>query len=184
MRKLLPVLALAIACSCDEPRDPSKPPAPSTRDVAPPPAPPPFSGLAFDAPAEWRAEKPASNMRKAQYAVPDRDKAEGDAVFIYFGTMGGGVEENVTRWKKQFNNQPSEPRLEEIKAGDVTIHLLDIAGEYASDMGADAKPDQRGLFAIVPASDGDHIFRLTGPRGTVADWRDAFVEMLKKSRAR
>jgi hypothetical protein len=182
MRKLLPLFALAIACSCDEPRDPSKPPAPSTRDVAPPPAPPQSLAITFEPPAEWRAEKPASNMRKAQYAVPDKDKAEGDATFAYFGAMGGGVDGNVQRWKTQFAG--TEPKVEEVKAGDVTITIFDATGEYAPDAGTPPQPDQRMLAAIVQVASEDHIFKFYGPRGTVGDWRDAFVEMLKKVRAR
>ncbi len=178
MKKLLALLMLCGGCASS----PSAPP-PKKDDAPPPPTKHEFD-VTFETPGEWKKEAPASNMRKAQYAVPDKDKAEGDATFVYFGPMGGGVEGNQDRWRTQFQNQPADPKTEEFKVGALTIHLLDIAGEYASDAGADPKPDQRGLFAIVETGNGDHVFRLTGPRGTVGDWRDAFVDMLKKIKSR
>jgi hypothetical protein len=184
---LLPLLLLVAACQRDpelthDPRANERASAPAP-DPAPQPRQPERSrGLTYEVPPEWKKQQPSSNMRKAQYAVPDRDKAEGDAVFIYFGDMGGGVQGNVARWKNQFQDQPAEPVVEEFKAGAGNVTLLDISGTYATDMGGEASPDQRGLFAIVEAPSGDYIFRLNGPRGTVGDWREAFVEMLKKAK--
>jgi hypothetical protein len=123
-------------------------------------------------------------MRKAQYAVPDRDQREGNATLVYFGVMGGTVEANIDRWKRQFPRTDGESKVESFKAGGLAITVLDISGEYASDAGSNPKPNSRMLGAIVEAPDGLHFFKFTGPRGTVDDWRDAFIEMLKKVKSK
>ncbi|MBI2932387.1 MAG: hypothetical protein HYY16_12115 [Planctomycetes bacterium] len=135
--------------------------------------------LTFTAPAEWTAERPAMSMRKAQYAVPDKEKAQGNATFIYFGSMGGTVEQNIERWKGQFSKIDGEAKTETFKAGDLKMTVLDVAGEYASDMGGGSQGDARMLGAVVETPGGLHFFKFFGPRGTVEDWRDAFVELIK-----
>jgi hypothetical protein len=172
IRSIAPALLLLAACSQSTDTAKEEPPPP-----APKPKPAPV-GLEWKAPTEWKQEEPASKMRKAQYRVPDRDKTEADAIFVYSGVMGGGVDGNIARWKGQFPGS-GESKTQEFQTGDMTVHLLDIAGDFEGDMGTEPIKDAQMLAAIVRTPQGDHFLKLLGPRGTVGDWRDAFVELLK-----
>ncbi len=181
-RLFAPLLLLLAACSQNTdapPPEPPPPPPPPPATSAPPPG---KLGLDFATPAEWTSEAPANNMRKAQWAVPDKDKTGKSATCVYFGTMGGSVEANIDRWKAQFQNVQGNPGVDQFKTGSLDVTVLDIVGEYASDMGSDPLKDARMLAAIVETPQGNHVFKFWGPRGTVSDWRDAFVEMLKNAK--
>ncbi len=182
MKKLLSILILLGACSPPSAAPPEEPPPPKPPSTSSGQAP---GGLSYEAPKEWTSEKPSMNMRKAQYGVPDKEKQAANATFIYFGTMGGGVEGNFSRWKGQFNNVQGEPKAEEFKGAAGDVNLLDLAGDFDSGgMSGDPIKGARMLAAILATDAGDHIFVLRGPHDTVGDWRSEFVAMLKSAKIR
>ena len=67
--------------------------------------------IKFEAPKEWTKEKPASEMRKAQYKVPDKEKKAKDAELIlsFFGKGAGGIEANLKRWSGSSGSPISRP---------------------------------------------------------------------------
>src|ERR1051326_7516973 len=66
--------------------------------------------LHFKAPDTWTTEKPASNMRVAQYKLPkaDGDPEDASLVLYYFGaSQGGGTQANIDRWIGQMQDRKS-----------------------------------------------------------------------------
>ena len=58
------------------------------------------AGKKFSAPAGWKKQQPASNMRKAQFQV-----GQTEIVYFYFGAgQGGSTQANVDRWMRQFKD--------------------------------------------------------------------------------
>ena len=134
--------------------------------------------ITFEAPKEWTKETPSSNMRKAQYKVPDKEKKAKDAEFILstFGKGAGGVEANLKRWSAQMGGAEAKPEAIE---GKVKVTLVDLKGTYTPGFGGEPVENARMLGAIVETENGLWFFKLVGPAETVGDWKEEYVKMLK-----
>ena len=148
--------------------------------------PSPHGELRWDAPGGWTAERPASQMRMAQYRVPAAagDGEPGECVVFYFGPgQGGDASSNVARWASQFSapkGGPAESRVTEQKVGERLVTRIEVAGTYqptSMAFGGDQPPPRPGymlLGAIVPGGDANWFFRCTGPEKTMQANRQAF----------
>lgn len=164
--------------------------APSGGAAAPggmPPGHPPVGGatpgdLKFDPPADWQVQPLKSAMRKAQYGIP---KAEGDsedgevAVFFFGAGEGGGVKDNIERWKNQFStadNRPLPPdaaKEETTESNGMKITFLDVSGRYnpgaMPGMAASGPKDNyRMIAAVIEAPSGAWFVKATAPGATMA----------------
>ena len=183
MNKLMIALLSLVSCSPD-----ATPPAPkmapeasaSPSLMAPQerPARPAVDLIKFEAPAGWVKEEPSSNMRKAQYKVPDKDKKGADAqmAIFYFGARNDMLEDNLKRWAQQMG--AADPKTEVVQ-GKCKVHLVDLKGTYTGDQQTGPQENSRLLAAVVENADGPWYFKLVGPAETVGPWREEFVKMLK-----
>src|SRR5919204_5125099 len=60
-----------------------------------------LDGLRSTAPASWKEEPPANQMRLAQFKLPKVDGKE-DATLVIFKGISGSAQQNIDRWKGQF----------------------------------------------------------------------------------
>src|SRR6476620_9432036 len=98
--------------------------------------------LHFKAPDAWTTEKPASNMRVAQYKLPkaDGDPEDGSLVLYYFGAgQGGNVQANIDRWINQMQQSDGSASKDKAKTEDLTVNGLkvstvDVTGTYSAEM--------------------------------------------------
>jgi hypothetical protein len=137
--------------------------------------------LRFQPPAEWQPQTPRSSMRKAQYLLPRvaDDTEDGELVVFYFGPgEGGGVRDNIERWRSQFTGADGNPlppaasREEAFEANGLRVTLLDVAGRFTPGPGmGDAAPrDNFRMFAaVIETSGGPWFVRATGPAATMAN---------------
>jgi len=149
-----------------------------------------LGGLKSDAPAAWKESETKSPMRFKQFTVPGKG-GDAELVVFYFGQgQGGSVEDNLARWKKQFEPPAGKTidqiaKTETLKLPTTTVTLLDISGTYmfkASPMSpgpAEPRPDQRMLAAVLPTPNGNYYIRLVGPEKTVSAARKDYVHWLK-----
>jgi len=145
-------------------------------------------GIQWTTPAGWKAGA-GSSMRVATYAVPAAKGAEtGEcAVFFFKPGDGGGVDDNVVRWGKQFEGAPKPQRSTQTVAG-LHVTRAAVAGTYLAPGGpmmqsTGKKTGYRLLGAIVEAPGGNVFFKLTGPATTVAAAQadfDALVASVRK----
>jgi hypothetical protein len=140
------------------------------------------SGLVYQLPAAWTAEKPASNMRLVQASIPGKAGTAQFAIF-YFGRGGGGTPEaNIQRWVDQMEDPPAPPRRESFSAHGLTVDWVEVAGTMkATTVGmgpATAQPGYRLLGAVIEGPDGPWYAKVTGPDATVAAARQAFLDLL------
>ena len=174
MKRFACILVLLASCngstSNPPPVQPDPAPAPAAR--------PPVALISFQAPAAWVKEEPATNMRKAQYRVPDKSKNEKDAemVVFYFGANSAMLNANIKRWADQMGAE--QPKVETIE-GKCKVTLVDLTGTYSGDAQTGSIENARMLAAVVEASDGPWYFKFVGPAGTVGGWREDFVAMIK-----
>lgn len=141
----------------------------------------------YSTPKNWKRQRPANQMRVVQFGVPLAEGDEGtcELVVFYFQGQGGTVEQNITRWKAMFQEIDGTPKIEEFKAGDLQITLVDITGSYKDKPFPMAetftlRKNYRMMAAVVETpDDGPYYFRLVGPKKTVARDADAYTAMLK-----
>ena len=100
-----------------------------------------------------------------------------------FGARGGGVEQKIERWVKQFEGvKPKDAKRSERTVDGMRVHLVEIpSGTYQSGMpGGPTTPKENFamLGAIVEAPGGSWFFKLTGPKQTVAEARAPFDQQI------
>ncbi len=146
------------------------------------------AGVTWTTPGDWAPGK-GSAMRVATYVIPGANGGEdGQCAVFYFGPgQGGGVDDNVTRWERQFKGSPTASRSQRTVDG-LGLTLVDIKGTYLNPGGGmmqsrGEKSGYRLLGAIVEAPDGHVFFKLTGPAATVQAAKagfDSLVGSLRK----
>ncbi|MCC9600619.1 hypothetical protein LOC67_08600 [Stieleria sp. JC731] len=136
-------------------------------------------------PSEFKPSEKKSRIIEHEFKV-----GEGDAAArLTMMRAGGGVAQNIKRWKGQFSGGKEEDqKTETVKAGPFELHLVDVTGSFAESMGGGpffgGRTVQRENYAMVGAifasEDGGMYFaKLVGPAETVKANREKFVEMTK-----
>lgn len=141
------------------------------------------AGVKWTAPASWKlqAERP---MRVATYDIPAAPGSQpGECGVFYFGQgQGGSVEENFTRWTKQFEGAGPAKKGDKTVHG-LRVHTIDVSGTYLASGGPmmqsqGKKSDHRLLGAIVEAPQGLLFFKLIGPSATIGKTQADFDALL------
>jgi hypothetical protein len=194
-------LALLLA-ACPRPSEPPAPAAPgsgpdlvsSHGGAAAAPASPAAPGgttvaalaLAFDLPARWQPQPPASSMRFAQALIPGEAGPAELAAFHFGAGQGGSVEANLERWVGQVETAAgSEPERGGFEVGAYRVTWIEVEGTLkATGMGGPAapQPGSRLLGAVVEGEGGPWFFKATGPAATLAAAREEFFGMLRSVR--
>jgi hypothetical protein len=149
-----------------------------------------------EVPATWKSVPPpemSARFRLAQYRLPRAAGAATDAEMIvfYFGPGGGGgVPENIERWKGMFED-PSGGKPVTTSRGGLRITTVEFTGTYKERSSPMAptftpRPGSRMLAAAVETtasgSQGPYWIRLVGPEKSVTaakpGW-DAFIKSLR-----
>jgi hypothetical protein len=144
------------------------------------------AGLRWSVPEGW-ISAPAQPMRAATYTLPVAPGAGGGecAIFFFGPDQGGGVQENIERWRSQVLGPdgaaaPAQVATRTIRGLRVTT--LDSSGTYTAAAGplapAQPRPGYRLLGAIVEGPGGNLFIRLTGPAATVGANQQRFEELL------
>lgn len=150
------------------------------------------SGLRFQAPFGWVAERPSSNMRVAQYRLPqaEGDPEDGSLVLYYFGEgQGGSVQANLDRWVGQMEQPDGGSSKEKARTETLTVNglnatLLDVSGTYTAEMmpgGGDRhnKANYRMRAAVVETPKGAYFVKLVGPEKTISRWDQGYMAFIK-----
>jgi hypothetical protein len=138
--------------------------------------------FAFERPAEWKWEVPASSMRKAQLGVPGGEAGLAEVTFFHFGPgEGGGLQANVDRWFAQFGNSNTAQR--EVALDGTRVVFVEAQGTFQSGMpGGPTTPLEnhalRGAILEDP-QDGDVFVKMTGPAAVVLDAASSFDGMVR-----
>ena len=149
--------------------------------------------LVMKAPAEWKVEKPKSNIVQYEFSAPADAKETDEKVRITVMGAGGGVEANLQRWYGQLSQPSGKPtkdvaKLEVMDVAGQKIHFVDVTGTFADTMGAgpfSGKPavkreNYRMLGAIVETEKlGMYFVKATGPNDACEKLVEGFKKMLK-----
>lgn len=129
-------------------------------------------------------------MRAATYVVSPApgDSAPGECAVFFFGRgQGGGVDDNIERWRSQIlgpDGRPAAAKIDKRQARGLTMTLVDSSGAYTGMGGpmaaaARAVPGYRLLGAVVEGPGGNNVFvKFTGPAKTIAANQAKFEQLL------
>jgi hypothetical protein len=152
-----------------------------------PAAPATAGGILWTVPARWTAGA-GSSMRVATYAIPAAKGSDsGECAVFFFGPgQGGGIDDNVARWAKQFEGAPAPKSATATVAG-MRVTRAEVAGTYLAPGGpmmqsTGKKTGYRLLGAIVEAPGGNVFFKLTGPASTVGTAQAEFEALVASIR--
>ena len=151
----------------------------------------------WDAPGDWQSQPPRSAMRRAQYLLPrvEGDAADGELVIFDQRSLsgGGGVEDNLARWRGMMtatDGSPLPPEAttrEDFEGNGIRVAMIDVSGRYAPSQmpgmpASDSLDDARMLAAVVQAEGQVFYIRATGPAQTMAAHREGFKAFLSSFR--
>ncbi len=144
-----------------------------------------FVGLTAPKPVTWIEHPLTGSMRAANYTVPGRDGNEAAHIVVfYFGpTQGGTIEDNISRWRTQFQVTDSgdlpEPKIDRFDVDSMAVTLIELVGEWQEMGTVSFTPDQVLLMAIVEAPVGRVFIRFAGQTATVEANREDFMAMIR-----
>lgn len=140
-----------------------------------------FDGAIFQVPGGWIEQPKKSEYIKAEFDVP----GPGGAGRLTLSTAGGTVEENITRWKGMFFRGADDPSPKEssLSVAGKEAKLVELFGSYQGmEPGATRKSGQAMLGAVIPLRETNYFVKLTGPRETLAEVREAFVKFVETAK--
>ena len=149
------------------------------------------SGIAYTAPAGWKARASASSMRVAEFVVPHApgDGEDAEVIIYYFGGTGGSADANIDRWIGQVQQPDGSPSKAKAKREEQTINgmkvtLVDVSGTYVAEVRPGSterynKPGFRVRAAVVETPRGPYYVKMTGPAKTVAAAEADFAALLR-----
>jgi len=144
------------------------------------------SEFVFDAPEPWADVTSGRPMRAAELKYDVEGEEDPVAIFFFFGPgQGGGVQDNIDRWKGMFEGGPKAEEQIELDKG---VILLVLTGTYLESSGGPFAPgpktpkaDHRMLAAILPSEQGSVYVRMTAPAAVVDTVRPAFEALIKSA---
>jgi hypothetical protein len=142
----------------------------------------PVGRMQLIAPEDWTRKPPRSGFLLAEFSL---SRAEGDAedARLTISAVGGGVDENIARWRGQFGGKVDEESIQKTEVAGVPITLVNLSGTYSGMHGgvgtADVQPSYRMLAAIIEFPTRQHVVKCTGPVNTVAKHADAFQAFIQ-----
>jgi hypothetical protein len=150
---------------------------------------PGVAGIAWEAPAPFRAQQPTSQMRAAQYLFPEEEgESAAELVVFFFGAgQGGSVEDNIQRWVAQFDRpEGAEPEIEERQVNGLAVTTVDVHGTFSgmapSGKAGPTQREQRMLAAIAVGPEGPIFFKMVGDRSLMERAEGPFNQLVDSIR--
>ena len=135
----------------------------------------------------WIQEAPSSSMRLTQFRLPASERGIDDAELAVFSSIGGSVQDNLSRWFDQFSqpdgsDSQEKARVQEFSVNEMPTTIADLTGTFTGGgmpmSQTVEKKDYRLLAAIVVGASDVYFFKLVGPEKTVERWATSFGEFI------
>ncbi|HJL83808.1 MAG TPA: hypothetical protein QGG35_00235 [Candidatus Marinimicrobia bacterium] len=135
----------------------------------------------------WIQEAPSSSMRLTQFRLPASEPGIDDAELAVFSSIGGSVQDNLSRWFDQFSqpdgsDSQEKARVQKFSVNEMSTTIADLTGTFTGGGMPMSQPvekkDYRLLAAIVVGASDVYYFKLVGPDKTVERWATSFGEFI------
>jgi len=145
------------------------------------------AGLTFSVPEGWVPQTPSSSMRAAQFAMPSGEEGVDDAILAVFASIGGTVEQNITRWIDQVSNPENPAARDTREVGSLTVHTVVVTGTFSAGMmsgGGAPAPGTTLLGAVITGGPGGPVFlKATGPKEAIENNFGAWEALISSAGA-
>ncbi len=140
----------------------------------------------------WIREAPSSSMRLTQFRLPSIEGVVDDAELAVFSSIGGSIQDNLSRWFGQFSqpdgsDSQEKARVQEFSVDGMSATIADLTGTFTGGGMPMSQPvekkNYRLLAAIVVGVSDVYYFKLVGPEKTVERWATSFGEFIGNLRA-
>lgn len=142
------------------------------------------AGINFESPKNWESSEPSNNMRKAQFSASSPTGKTAEVVFYYFGSGNtGGIQANVDRWMKQFED-PQDKKVNTETINKTRVTYAQAHGTFLSGRPFGPKTPNPGyglLAAIIEGGGGAVFIKITGPKSAVEENIEATKKMVTAS---
>ena len=137
--------------------------------------------FSFEAKKPWLVQAPKSRMVKAVLLHGEKGP---ELKFYHFGPgQGGGVEANITRWKKQFEGEPKVSPETKI-FGKQEVKIVMMEGTFLDGPVMQKKTPREGwsmLGAVIPHPSGDVFLKMAGPTAEVQTAKKNFEALINSA---
>ncbi|MSR79457.1 MAG: hypothetical protein EXS11_01875 [Gemmataceae bacterium] len=136
---------------------------------------------AANVPGDWKEEVPSNSMRAGQFKLPGAEGKDGEVVL--FKGLGGGIPQNIKRWKDTFPD--GESKETDVKIAGLSGKRLDISGTYmfkAAPFNPNSKSEPRAgykMTAIYLEGETPYQIRMVGPAKTIEKYQSGFDGLVK-----
>lgn len=145
-----------------------------------------FGGLVLTAPRGWSRKSPQSSFILAEFVLPGVSGSESDGR-LTLSLAGGGIADNVERWKGQFGGAGAAFRQESQTINGIQVTLVDCHGDFNDQRGPYApavmRTDYQMLAAIIPVDGELHFVKAVGPRATIAAHAERIKQFINSVKA-
>lgn len=138
--------------------------------------------MTLSAPDSWKRIPPTSSFVAAEFTLPH---AEGDELDgrLTISSAGGSVEDNVARWKGQFDPLSDEKPTETIDVSGHSVTVVDLSGDFNDSRGPFApavkRTDYWMIAAVIPGDGQSYFIKATGPKNTMAAQSEAIQAFIR-----
>ena len=187
------IISVFISCQSKETSEDLPNTSIETTNAKNPSQPSDNTSLAYTPPTDWLQQEPVSSMRHDQYELPGPGGNDPATLAIFKG-IGGSVDSNIDRWKKQFivppNTAESNWDKQESKVvNQIPMHIVSVQGTYLKSRmpmmmdGPKIELKDYALLAVIAETNtGLWFFKVTGPQKTVKFWEkdfDTFIDTFR-----
>lgn len=148
-----------------------------------------FGDKELKVPENWKRTRPQSPIIEHEFSIKSGEAADAPSARVTLMAAGGDVKANIDRWKGQFTGGNAEAqKVEELKVGDWTVHMVDLSGKFKESMGggpfAPGKVVERENYAmiggiLVDPKGRKYFIKMTGPAELVKSNREGIVKMVE-----
>jgi hypothetical protein len=137
--------------------------------------------ITLQMPEGWKKKQPKINIIEHECEIPSKEEGAPSGRMTIMGA-GGSVEDNISRWKSQFEGNVKFDS-KELTIANQKVHYVDLGGTFKDQPGPFAPAVKREGYRmlgaiIVTEKSGQYFVKFYGPQATVAANEDAFKKMI------
>ncbi len=129
-------------------------------------------------PNNWKELDPSQNkgMRARTFDLGDSL----ECTFVLLGGLGGGLEQNLTRWAKQLGLNPTQQDLSVFRS---TAKVLETSGNWKAELfdfrSFDKAAKETILAAILPIGNQTLFVKIQGQSGLIDKQESSLIQLVK-----
>ena len=137
-----------------------------------------YAGLTFSIPEGWQDSPPKfAGIIAGELKIPEA----GASVSVTLSRAGGAIDDNLGRWRGQFNPQSRDEIMDNVTVAGVAGKRIDLQGDFHPGFGRTADGEWRMIGVVAPLGQENYFIKLTGPVDEVSAVKDEFDRFVRSA---